>query len=390
MLRPALLFFTGLLLALASPLPADTVVEKTDLFTAGEGGHARYRIPGIVVTQKGTLLAYCEGRSNPKSDWGEIDVQLRRSTDGGRTWGEPRLIAHNGPRIEGNPKSPGGKDQTVNNPAAIAARDGNVHFLYCVNYARCFHMRSSDEGATWSAPVEITAAFEGFRPACDWKVIATGPGHGIQLRSGRLLMPVWLAYGKPGDHGPSVAATLYSDDQGATWKAGEIAAPNVDPFITPNESEAAELSDGTVLLNSRSRSSAAQRLLTTSPDGVTRWSAPRLEPNLWEPVCMGSLISLPALPGAVLFTCPRSRKLSTNPAPDGKPLPCPSAPRKNLSLQISRDNGKTWGDPQTIEEGPSAYSDLVALADGTVLCFYEREKLLTLARLPAAWLPARP
>jgi len=162
--------------------------EKTDLFTANTDGFELFRIPGIVVTAKGTALAYCEARHDSRSDWGEIEVHLRRSTDGGRTWSKARKIAHMGERAEGDPrkKAGGEHEQTVNNPVAIVDRNGSVHFLYELNYARCFSMRSDDDGLTWTKPVEITAAFEGFRKTCDWKVIATGPGHGIQLKSGRL------------------------------------------------------------------------------------------------------------------------------------------------------------------------------------------------------------
>ena len=97
---------------------------------------------------------------------------------------------------------------------------GVVHLLTCVEYCRCFYQRSDDDGATFSKPVEITKAFEGFRPSYSWQVLATGPGHGVQLKSGRLVVPVWLSTGTIGNgHRPSVCATIYSDDDGATWKA---------------------------------------------------------------------------------------------------------------------------------------------------------------------------
>ena len=123
----------------------------------------------------------------------------------------------------------------MNNQVAIVDRDtGAVEFLYCVNYARCFSLRSTDDGISWSEPVEITAAFEPFRKHYDWKVIATGPGHGIQLAGGRLVVPIWLAYGVVGDHGPSAAATIVSDDHGRTWQAGDIVMPDEGEFTSPN------------------------------------------------------------------------------------------------------------------------------------------------------------
>ena len=364
---------------------AEPSLEKIDLFEGKTGGFELYRIPGIVVTTKGTALAYCEARSDAKADWGEIEVQMSRSTDGGRTWSEPKQIAHRGERIEGNPHKPvgGEHEQTVNNPAAIVdAQTGAVHFLYCINYARCFYMRSDDDGLTFTKPVEITASFEGFRPKCDWKVLATGPGHGIQIRSGRLVVPVWLAYGKTGDHGPSMAGTIFSDDHGKTWRAGDIAAPNEGEFKTPNETSAAELSDGRVMLNSRSASQASRRLITISADGATGWSTPVFDAALWEPICMASLISVPGKPGALLFSNPHSLKFDA----DGKEMPGGRGERKNLSIKLSRDDGKTWPVSKTLEAGTSAYSDLAVLPDGTVLCFYERDKRITVARITPGWL----
>ena len=140
---------------------AEPLLEKSEVFPPGLNGIARYRIPGIVVTTKGTVLAYCEARKNDSKDWGEIEVHLRRSTDGGKTWLPSQHIAHQADRIEGNPHrkdSAGSKEQTVNNPVAIVDREtGAIEFLYCVNYAHCFSMRSTDDGVTWSQPVEITA-----------------------------------------------------------------------------------------------------------------------------------------------------------------------------------------------------------------------------------------
>ncbi|MCB1207836.1 MAG: exo-alpha-sialidase, partial [Verrucomicrobiales bacterium] len=108
-----------LLAAAATPLMA---VDKVDVFPAGMGGVALYRIPGVVVTEKGTVLAYCEARKNSSADWGEIEIHLRRSSDGGRTWEAPQHIAHHAARLEGNPRKKdetGAHEQTVNNPVAI-------------------------------------------------------------------------------------------------------------------------------------------------------------------------------------------------------------------------------------------------------------------------------
>lgn len=378
----------ALISLLSSAVGAEPMLEKVEVFPAGLNGIARYRIPGIVVTQKGTVLAYAEARKNSSSDWGEIEVHLRRSTDGGKTWEPSQHIAHRGARLEGNPhkKNGGGeKEQTVNNPVAIVDREtGAIEFLYCINYARCYAMRSTDDGLTWSAAVDVTATFEPFRKHYDWKVIATGPGHGIQLKSGRLVVPIWLAYGKEGDHAPSAAATIYSDDHGKTWLAGDLAVPNEGEFGNPNETMLAELSDGRVMLVTRSMSKANRKIITTSPNGATGWTPPVFHDQLWEPICMSSITSHPLQSGVLLYSNPHTLKL----AKDGKEEPAGRGKRENLSIKLSRDDGKTWPVSKTLDAGPSAYSDLAVLPDGTVLCLWESKSDIQCARFNLDWVTA--
>ncbi len=375
--------------AAAPPATAAVVAEPVwqDLFAAGEHGIALYRIPGIVVTNQGTVLAYCEARRSSRSDWGEIEVHLRRSTDGGMTWSAPQRIAHHGDRIRGTSgKAADDEQQTVNNPVAIVDRvTGSIEFLYCINYARCFSMRSQDDGVTWSDPVEITSAFDAFRPACNWKVLATGPGHGIQLKSGRLVVPVWLAYGGVRDHHPSVTATICSDDHGTTWKAGEIAIPDTAEFNDPNETAVAELSDGRVLLAARSESVPNRKLLLTSRDGASGWSVPRFHPELLEPICMAGLLSVPGRPGTLLFSNPATVGLDGQ----GRERPNSRGKRERLTIRMSSDDGATWPISRVLEPGKSAYSDLAALPDGTILCFCEVDNRLRLARFSLEWLEGK-
>lgn len=375
------------LLLLAAPLPAaEPRLETSAVFPAGFNGIARYRIPGLVVTTKGTVLAYCEARKNNSSDWGEIEVHLRRSTDGGTTWLPSQHIAHLAPRIEGNPrkKEGGEQEQTVNNPVAIIDREtGSIEMLYCVNYARCFSMRSTDDGLTWSAPVEITAAFEPFRKTYNWNVIATGPGHGVQLKSGRLVVPIWLAYGsKPGDHSPSAAATIYSDDHGRTWQAGDLCLPNGGDFTHPNETMITVLPDNRVMLVARSVSKANRKIVTTSADGATGWSAPAFHPELWEPICMASIATHPS--GALLFSNPHTLARDA----DGKEIPAGRGKRENLVIKLSRDAGRTWPVSRVLDPGKAAYSDLAILPDGRVLCLYEADQDIACARFDLDWVTA--
>jgi sialidase-1 len=371
--------FSALQLCAGEPL-----FEKSEVFPPGLNGVARYRIPGIVITPKGTVLAYSEARRNNSSDWGEIEIHLRRSTDAGRTWKDSQHIAHHGTRIEGNPrkKEGGEKEQTVNNPVAIVdQKTGSIVFLYCINYARCYSMSSADDGITWSTPVDITASFEPFRAKYDWKVIATGPGHGIQIKSGRMVVPIWLAYGAVGDHKPSAAATIYSDDHGKTWQAGDVCLPNEGDFGDPNETMITDLSDGRVMLVSRSVSKANRKLITTSSDGATGWTTPVFHDQLWEPVCMASIVTHPSKPGAVIFSNPHTLARDK----EGKEIPAGRGKRENLCIKLSQDDGKTWPVNKVLDPGKAAYSDLAVLPDGTVLCLYEADTNIVCARFNLDW-----
>jgi sialidase-1 len=399
----ALLFLSSFGLCHSS-FAAAPFIEKQDLFTAGEDpAYSLYHIPGVVVTAKGTVLAWCEARKRAAgvSDWDDIRILLRRSVDEGKTWSPPKSIADvPGPKTK-NPfalamKNVDPADVTYNNPVLIADRDGTVHMLFCLEYMRTFYQRSTDDGLSWSQPTEITPAFEAFKKDYDWKVLATGPDHSIQLRTGRLIVPVWLSTGTGGNaHRPSVTATIYSDDHGQTWKAGDIAVPCTDEWINPNETVAIELADGRVLLNVRSESKAHRRLITTSPNGATGWSTPKFDDALLEPICMAGIVRYQHEgQSLILFSNPHNLDKAKGKAEPGK-----SRDRKNVSIKLSRDEAQTWPVNKTLEPGPSMYSDIAVTHSGTILCFYGRSGdsqglaafaggRLTLARFNLEWLTA--
>ena len=395
-MRSLLLVLTSLL-PLCAAFATDPFIEKSDLFTAGDGGFKLFHIPGIAVTAKGTVLAWCEARKKG-GDWDQIEILLRRSTDGGKTWSESQSIAHVPGAKTKNPaalkvKGVDPNDVTYNNPVLIPDRDGRVHMLFCLEYQRCFYQRSQDDGLTWSEPVEITGAFEQIHSIYPWKVLATGPDHGIQLKNGRLVVPVWLSTATGNNaHHPSVTATIYSDDSGNTWHAGDIAIPNTEEWISPNETTAIQLADGRVMLNARSESKAHRRLVTISPDGATNWSTPKFDDALLEPICMASLVrySLASDGGKnrILFCNPDNLSRA-----DGKEEPGKFRDRKNLTVKLSYDEGQTWPVSRTIEPGASMYSDIAVGKDGTILCFYDRGtkvgfagEYITLARFNLEWL----
>lgn len=323
-------------------------MDSSIVFTPDER-YASTRIPALVMSKKGTLLAFCEGRIGTASDWSEMDLLMRRSKDGGRTWEAPIVIA---------PKKSG----PTSNPTPIVDSKGTIHLLYQRDYARAYYTFSTDDGETWSPAMDITATFDAFKPAYDWKVLAPGPGHSIQLKNGRLLVPVWLS--DPAktvphrSHAPSCIATIYSDDLGKTWKRGEIIAKNSAEFKNPSETMAIQLKDGRVMVNIRNTSEKHLRGVSYSKDGISGWSKPVFDEELFDPICMASIIRLSDRKKGILFLNPDSRDI-------------PKHPRKNLTAKVSYDEGQTWPISKLIHEGPSGYSDVAVGADGTVYCLFE-------------------
>jgi sialidase-1 len=328
-----------------------------DLFVSGQDGYTAYRIPVLLAAGPGTLLAFCEGRKDSFEDHGNIDILLRRSEDGGRTWGDRRVIRDDGQDTAGNPCP------------VLDASTGAVWLLHCRNNRRVLVISSRDRGISWSAPVDITG--EVSRP--DWTWYATGPGHGIQLRGGRLLIPCdhKQASADPRDASFYHSHMILSDDHGASWKIGGVLGART------NECTAVELEDGSVCLNMRSYHKKARRAVARSTDGGASFTEVELDPALIEPTCEASLFRLSSR-----ATGGRSRVLFSNPA---------STERKDLTVRLSYDECRTWPVSRLLQPGKSAYSDLAVAPDGAILCLFERgEKTpyerITLARFTLEWL----
>ena len=328
-------------------------LEQAELFLSGKGGYHTYRIPALVVTKQGTVLAFCEGRKNSGSDHGDIDLVLKRSTDEGQTWSDMQVIADDG-------------DHTMGNPCPVVDQSNNTIWLpLCRDNSRILVMKSTDDGRTWSKPADITK--EAMDPAWYW--VGTGPGHGIQLRSGRLLIPCWA---DATEHLGEIqfSFVFYSDDSGATWQKG----PALDQDAS-DECEAVELVDGSLYMNMRSRRGKKQRAYSWSEDGGQSWSTVQFDPRLPEPSCQGSIIRLTNTP---LFR--KSRIL----------LVCPASPdaRDHLTLRVSYDECRTWPVSKVLFSGAAAYSDLAVTTDGQILCLYEADNYerVALARFNIEWL----
>jgi sialidase-1 len=348
-------------------------ITKMDLFTAREGGYWNYRIPCLAATATNVLLAGAEARPNHGMDYDDNDLVLRRSRDGGVTFDPPTIIVH---------QRDFGKGPAHNLVLVPDVAEHLVVALFCYDYAQIYAMISQDDGASFSTPREITPVLEGFRGHYPWRVCATGPGHGLQLRNGRLVVPVWLSDGSGDEfgpqhrgHRPSAVASLVSDDHGTTWQRGEIVCRHGDllnkvAILNPSETAAVELSDGRVMVNIRNDSHPHRRLVAISPDGASSWQLQGFDPALIEPACMASMVSLDwpngQQPGKLLFANPAC--LDNQLIPPGTLF---AHDRANLTIRLSRNDGRTWPVKRRLEPGPSAYSDLALLPDGTICCLYE-------------------
>lgn len=298
--------------------------------TFGETYHM-CRIPGIVLTEQGTLLAYYECRRSA-SDWADIDLKIIRSTDKGDTWETTLLIPSAG--------------NTMNNPM-ITVEGETIHFFYCENYKRLFHRVSTDDGRTFSEPVELTAVFDegGFF----YNVIAVGPGHGI-VHNGVLLLPVWIGYNRedPKAHHPSFAATIYSQDSGNSWKLGEVIGREL--LIDPSECALAVTPDNRVLISIRNVNDCRSRAFALSETGYSGWTDLHFAENMPDPVCMGSMAHTK---DAVYHINCATRK-----------------GRENLTIKVSRDNFETF--EEIFVDNPAGYSDIAVGAED-IFVLYEKD-----------------
>ena len=372
--------------------------QKQAIFEARTNGYHNYRVPGILTTHRGVILATVEARRGSGGDWDGNDLLLRRSLDGGQSWLDPQLV------VSHSDYGPG----PISNFVMISdVSDGSVQALYCHNYATVYSMKSHDDGVSFSDPVEITASLEPFRTEYPWRVIATGPGHSIQLQmgphKGRFVVPVWMSDGSGSEfgagklgHRPSNVVSIYSDDHGRTWHCGDTIVYHGPLTVNPSETIPLQLENGRVLFNVRTESTENRRLIVTSPDGATDWQIEKWDDALLEPVCMASILKLAqqsenGVP-YVLFANPDNLENELTPA--GNNL---AHDRKRLTVKLSEDDCESWSASRLIEAGPSGYSDLAQAQDESILCIYEDgmlermtdTKAVTVARFDLDWVMSK-
>ncbi|MFE2583218.1 exo-alpha-sialidase [Streptomyces sp. NPDC059378] len=336
------------------------MTETTVPFRAGREGYASYRIPAVVRAASGALLAFCEGRVDSASDHGNIDIVLKRSTDGGRTWGPRTVVAGNGTNLAGNPAPvvlDTGRILLVHVRAAGTVTEDAIlrGKVKDADGRRVWVQHSDDHGVTWSGPTEITRQVK----RAGWRWYATTPGHALQLSSGRVVVaanhtvpPTGTDLGNEPRY--NSGHCLLSDDRGATWYLGYV-DENTDGYVNANETTAAELPDGRVYFNTRNDSpSPGNRADAHSADGGRTLQKPfRPQAGLTAPVCEGSVLHLRD-PDVLLFSGPAD-----------------PAARALMTLRASADGGLTWRPVHTVSGLPAAYSDLVRIDADTVGLLYE-------------------
>lgn len=328
-----------------------------NLWQNGTGDYKNYRIPSIVVTLKGTLLAFCEGRE--AGDTGDINILLKRSFDNGLSWSKERIVWDD-------------KNNTCGNPCPVVDRQSGRIWLFLTwnlgtdgegkiirkeseSTRKPFLCFSDDDGNTWSKPVDLSTTCKNK----EWGWYATGPGIGIQLESkkykNRMVIPANHSYddpdgnisGGPFGYGSHV---LLSDDGGKNWRKSHPIRPGC------NESQVVELSDGSLLMNMRSYNIKHSRAVSISKDGGETWSEIKHDQQLVESRCQAAILEYGDYEGKRLY-------LFSNPAvPNG---------RDHITIKTSFDDCQSWPNSKLIHEGPSAYSCMAKLPNGIMGLLFE-------------------
>jgi len=370
-ITPMRLYFISMLLFIPA-LPG--IAQEITVFKNGEDGYACFRIPAIVKAPDGELLAFCEARKYNCNDHGEVRIVLKRSSDNGSTWGALQVVAENGNLQTGNsapvydlldPNFRNGRlflfYNTGSNASEYEVREGKA-------IREAWYITSTDNGKSWMAPVNITTSVS--RPNHpsinpdyhfkeDWRGLANTPGHAFQFSTGKYRGRIFIAAnhsaGPPkNDFSDYEAHGYFSDDHGKTWQL----TPSVN-FPGSNESTAAELSNGGVIMNIRNPTGNSKyRIIAVSHSGGSKWDTVYIDKQLPDPVCQGSMLNFKTKEGknVILFSNLKD-----------------TVSRKNLTLYCSWDDGRTWKVISPICTGSAAYSDLVALPKFEVGVLYEKE-----------------
>lgn len=347
------------------------------VFVSGTEGHKSYRIPAIISLPNGNLLAFCEGRVNHSGDSGDINIVQKISSDNGKTWGALQIIADIGDFEVGNPAPvvdmtdpdfPKGRVflfyNTSNSPEEEIKKGKGVREVW--------FQTSIDNGLTWSEVTNITTqTHKPKQPLInptytfneDWRWYANTPGHAMQfsagLYKGRMFVAANHSAGNPQPHFTDYKAHgFYTDDHGKTFHLSE--SVNIPGS---NESTAAELSGNRLMMNIRNqKGDVKSRIVAISNNGGQTWDSVYFDKNLPDPVCQGSILTIGKRKGNTILAFCNSADTEI---------------RDNLTLRISKDDGKTWFKNIVIDRSGksenTAYSDIVKVSSNKIGVLYEKE-----------------
>lgn len=343
-----------------SQFPASTQ-SRIPVYISGTEGYMNFRIPAIIKAPNGNLLAFADGRVNTTADFGNVDIVMKKSSDGGKTWSPLKVIADNGDLQASNsapvvdmtdPAYPNGRIFVFYNTGNMPegdVRNGNGE-------RRVWYKTSTDNGETWSYAVEITSQVK----SATWRTYANTPGHAMQFTQGIYRGRIYVAANH--NEGPPQSGNadyqthgFYTDDHGASFHLSD----NIS-IKGSNEAIAAELSDNRLMMNIRNQGgNPRSRIVAISNNGGQTWASEKYDPNLPDPVCQGSLLNIGFQNNKALLAFSNNNNTTT---------------RQNLTLRISLDEGNSWTKSFLVDyDGSStAYSDLVMMNANKVGVLYER------------------
>ena len=306
-------------------------ISSAIVFSQRYDGHHSYRIPAIIALPGNIVCAFAEGRIHSISDYAHMNLVLKRSVDGGKTWGELQILMKNDEGLQ------------IHNPCPVYDRiTKDLFVLVTKSRLQPYILKSTDLGKTWSDPKKI----EGINPR-GWEGFnGPSPGHAIQLESGRLL--ITGMYNEKKDDIEEFWGNyyFYSDDHGKTWVLGHVFPP------LANESLSAKLGGNRVYTIARTEKPEKKvKLVAISEDGGESASSMDYNSDLHGPICQSSIIEYGN--DSLLFSSPVGKY------------------RRNMTLRVSKDGGKTFPIKKLIYKAFSIYSDLTIFEDGTIGLLFE-------------------